>query len=107
MQQLLTQHQSLYYAWQLTRRTASRNRSGGRSIVTIVSAVQWNKKACSVFKNKADCQSVKGRLMAALAQPNQRGDHIVQANIKSLIDRTRAQQQVIEHTLFSIGRELV
>ena len=32
MQQLLTQHQSLYYAWQLARRAASRNRSGGRSL---------------------------------------------------------------------------
>jgi hypothetical protein len=37
-------------------------------------AVQWNKQARSVFENKTDCQTVKARLMAALAQPNQRGD---------------------------------
>ena len=37
-------------------------------LVTVVQAVQWNKQARSVFENKTDCRSVKGRLMAALAQ---------------------------------------
>ncbi len=35
---------------------------------------------------------MKSRLMAALAQPNQRGDHIVQANIKGLVDRLELSQ---------------
>jgi len=40
-------------------------------LVTVVQAVQWNKQARSVFENQTDCQSVKGRLMAALAQQDQ------------------------------------
>ncbi|MGE0111535.1 AIPR family protein [Aquabacterium sp.] len=40
------------------------------SLVSVVQAIQWNKQARSVFENKADCRSVKGRLMAALAQQN-------------------------------------
>jgi len=43
-------------------------------LVNVVQAVQWNKQARSVFENKADCRSVKGRLMAALAQQNQGGN---------------------------------
>lgn len=43
-------------------------------LVTVVQAVQWNKQARSIFENKADCRSVKGRLMAALAQQNQGGN---------------------------------
>ena len=43
-------------------------------LVTVVQAVQWNKQARSVFENKTDCRSVKGRLMAALAQQNQGGN---------------------------------
>lgn len=43
------------------------------SLVSVVQAIQWNKQARSVFENKADCRSVKGRLMAALAQQNQGG----------------------------------
>jgi hypothetical protein len=43
-------------------------------LVTVVQATQWNKQARSVFENKTDCRSVKGRLMAALAQQNQGGD---------------------------------
>ncbi|MDH1673500.1 AIPR family protein [Comamonas aquatica] len=42
-------------------------------LVSVVQAVQWNKQARSVFENKADCRSVKGRLMAALAQQDQGG----------------------------------
>lgn len=42
--------------------------------VAIVQAVQWNKQARSVFENKTDCRSVKGRLMAALTQQNQGGN---------------------------------
>ena len=42
-------------------------------LVTVVQAVQWNKQARSIFENKTDCRSVKGRLMAALAQKNQEG----------------------------------
>lgn len=61
-------------------------------LVSVAQAVQWNKQARSVFENKADCLSVKSRLMAALAQPNQRGDHIVQANIKGLVDRLELSQ---------------
>ena len=61
-------------------------------LVSVVQAVQWNKQARRVFENKADCLSVKSRLMAALAQPNQRGDHIVQANIKGLVDRLELSQ---------------
>jgi len=37
-------------------------------LVSVSQAVQWNKQARSVFENKTDCRSVKGRLMAALAQ---------------------------------------
>ena len=44
-------------------------------LVNVVQAVQWNKQARSVFENKTDCRSVKGRLMAALAQQNQGGNH--------------------------------
>ena len=40
------------------------------SLVSVDQAIQWNKQARSVFENKADCRSVKGRLMAALAQQN-------------------------------------
>ena len=43
-------------------------------LVSVVQAIQWNKQARSVFENKADCRSVKGRLMAALAQQNQGGN---------------------------------
>lgn len=43
-------------------------------LVNAVQAVQWNKQARSVFENKTDCRSVKGRLMAALAQQNPRGN---------------------------------
>ncbi len=43
-------------------------------LVAVVQAVQWNKQARSVFENKTDCRSVKGRLMAALAQQNQGGN---------------------------------
>ena len=43
-------------------------------LVTVVQTVQWNKQARSVFENKADCRSVKGRLMAALAQQDQGGN---------------------------------
>lgn len=43
-------------------------------LVTVVQAVQWNKQARSVFENKTDCRSVKGRLMAVLAQQNQGGN---------------------------------
>jgi hypothetical protein len=42
-------------------------------LVSVVQAVQWNKQARSVFENKADCRSLKSRLMAALAQQNQGG----------------------------------
>lgn len=37
-------------------------------LVSSVQGVQWNKQARSVFENKTDCRTVKGRLMAALAQ---------------------------------------
>lgn len=40
-------------------------------LVSSVQGVQWNKQARSVFENKTDCRTVKGRLMAALAQQNQ------------------------------------
>lgn len=43
-------------------------------LVTVVQAIQWNKQARSVFENKTDCRSVKGRLMVALAQQNQGGN---------------------------------
>lgn len=36
-------------------------------LVNVVQPVQWNKQARSVFENKADCRTVKGLLMAALA----------------------------------------
>lgn len=39
-------------------------------LVSTVQDVQWNKQARSVFENKTDCRTVKGRLMAALAQQN-------------------------------------
>jgi hypothetical protein len=39
-------------------------------LVSIVQSMQWNKLARSVFENKTDCRTVKGRLMAALAQQN-------------------------------------
>ena len=37
-------------------------------IVEVTQTIQWNKQARSVFENRADCRSVKQRLMAALAQ---------------------------------------
>lgn len=37
-------------------------------LVSSVQSVQWNKQARSVFENKTDCRTVKGRLMAALVQ---------------------------------------
>lgn len=37
-------------------------------LVGVTQAVQWNKQARSVFENKTDCRTVKGHLMAALAQ---------------------------------------
>lgn len=39
-------------------------------LVSVVQGIQWNKLARSVFENKTDCRTVKGRLMAALAQQN-------------------------------------
>lgn len=39
-------------------------------LVSAVQGTQWNKQARSVFENKTDCRTVKGRLMAALAQQN-------------------------------------
>lgn len=39
-------------------------------LVSATQAIQWNKQARSVFENKTDCRTVKGRLMAALAQQN-------------------------------------
>lgn len=39
-------------------------------LVSVVQGMQWNKLARSVFENKTDCRTVKGRLMAALAQQN-------------------------------------
>ncbi|CAJ4010801.1 abortive infection phage resistance protein [Burkholderia pseudomallei] len=39
-------------------------------LVSVVQSIQWNKLARSVFENKTDCRTVKGRLMAALAQQN-------------------------------------
>lgn len=39
-------------------------------LVRVVQSIQWNKLARSVFENKTDCRTVKGRLMAALAQQN-------------------------------------
>ena len=43
-------------------------------LVSSVQGVQWNKQARSVFENKTDCRTVKGRLMAALAQQGQGGN---------------------------------
>ena len=43
-------------------------------LVSSVQGVQWNKHARSVFENKTDCRTVKGRLMAALAQQGQGGN---------------------------------
>ncbi|WP_029046416.1 AIPR family protein [Cupriavidus sp. amp6] len=37
-------------------------------LVEVAQAIQWNKQARSVFENRTDCRTVKGRLMAALAQ---------------------------------------
>lgn len=37
-------------------------------LVRAVQAITWNKQARSVFENKTDCQTVKERLMALLAQ---------------------------------------
>jgi len=42
-----------------------------QQLVNVVQSIQWEKQARAVFENKADCQTVKGRLMAALAQQNQ------------------------------------
>ncbi len=39
-------------------------------LVSAVQGIQWNKQARAVFENKTDCRTVKGRLMAALAQQN-------------------------------------
>lgn len=39
-------------------------------LVSTMQTTQWNKQARSVFESKADCRTVKGRLMAALAQQN-------------------------------------
>ncbi|ANE55069.1 AIPR family protein [Methylomonas sp. DH-1] len=39
-------------------------------LVTAVQGILWNKQARAVFENKTDCRTVKGRLMAALAQQN-------------------------------------
>lgn len=36
-------------------------------LVEVTQAVRWNKQARSVFENRADCRTVKSRLMAALA----------------------------------------
>jgi len=41
-----------------------------QQLVTIVQSQQWGKQARAVFENKTDCQALKGRLMAALAQHN-------------------------------------
>jgi hypothetical protein len=43
-------------------------------LVRSVQDEQWNKQARSVFENKTDCRTVKGRLMAALAQQYQGGN---------------------------------
>lgn len=43
-------------------------------MVNAVQTIQWNKQARSVFENKTDCRSVKGRLMAALAQQRRGGN---------------------------------
>lgn len=43
-------------------------------LVSSVQGVQWNKLARSVFENKTDCRTVKGRLMAALAQQTEGGN---------------------------------
>jgi len=42
--------------------------------VSAVQGAQWNKQARSIFENKTDCRTVKGRLMAALAQQSQGGN---------------------------------
>lgn len=41
-------------------------------LVNVVQAKNWGKQARALFENKADCQTVKASLMAALAQQNQR-----------------------------------
>lgn len=43
-------------------------------LVSVVQAFQWDKQARSVFENKTDCRSLKGRLMAALVQQNRGGN---------------------------------
>jgi hypothetical protein len=43
-------------------------------LVSAVQGAQWNKQARSIFENKTDCRTVKGRLMAALAQQSQGGN---------------------------------
>lgn len=42
-----------------------------QQLVSVVQAHQWGKQARAVFENKADCQTVKRYLMAALAQQNE------------------------------------
>lgn len=44
--------------------------SVAQQLVTVVQSMQWEKQARAVFENKADCQVVKGLLMAALARQN-------------------------------------
>ncbi|CAJ9335917.1 abortive infection phage resistance protein [Burkholderia pseudomallei] len=39
-------------------------------LVNVVQGMQWNKQARSVFENKTDCRTVKGRLMASLSRQN-------------------------------------
>jgi hypothetical protein len=41
-----------------------------QQLVTVVQSMQWGKQARAVFENRADCQTLKGRLMASLAQQN-------------------------------------
>jgi hypothetical protein len=38
-----------------------------QKLVDVTQSMQWNKQARSVFENRADCRTVKGRLMAALS----------------------------------------
>lgn len=42
-----------------------------QQLVGVVQSMQWGKQARAVFENKTDCQTVKGRLMAALALQKQ------------------------------------
>lgn len=39
-----------------------------QQLVDLTQAEHWGKQARSIFENKADCRTLKGRLMAALAQ---------------------------------------